>query len=546
MAGCERIAPWGVGLLLAVGCASGLPAGSAGTDDGGSSGEDGSDSGEPVACSPPAVGATPLARLTPAQYANIMRDVLGLEVDVSSLDLPEKVGPFDANISAPVSSALVEQYRGLAEDISAAIDPATVLGCNPVTGHSCLRPMVEDLGLRLFVRPLTTEESIRYTNLADTEPVLADGVRMVVQAMLQSPHLLYRVEVGLPDADADGVTSLNDYELAARLSLFLWNSVPDVALLDAAESGELQTTQGLIDQAERLLSDNRARTVVGDFHIQWLGIDRLAQTAKDDAVYPDFDPQLAAAMEAETRRFSAAVVLQGDGRLETLLTADYSYLEPPLFELYGVTPPADHNPGLPITLDGSPRAGLLTQGSFLATHAHPNQSGPVQRAMVVRTHLLCDPPPPPPADAMVVPPDPDPNATTRESFEQHVADPDCAGCHVLLDGIGLGFEGYDGIGAYRLTDNGLAVDESGELVGTDVDGVFDGVVQLADMLSQSEMVARCVTRQWFRYAHHRSETEQDECTLSRLDDAFASSGQDVRALVLELVQTDAFRLRATP
>ncbi len=543
-----RSGSWAIAVLLAVGCARGADADHAdgGSGDDASTGDagDSGDSGEPTVCDPPSVGATPLPRLTPAQYANVVRDVLGLEVDVSSLDLPEKVGPFDANVATPVSPVLVEQYRSLAEDISAQIDPATTLGCNPAVGHACVQPFVESLGRRLFRRPLTTAETATYANLVVSEAQLSDGVRLLVQTMLQSPNFLYRVEEGLADDDGDGVSELSDYELASRLSFFLWNSGPDVALLDAAEAGMLADGEGLVDQAQRMLDDNRARTAVGDFHVQWLGIDRLPETTKDPTVYPAYDEAMAAAMEAETRRFSSAVVLQGDARLETLLTADYSYLEPPLFELYGITPPADHSPGQPVSLEGSSRAGLLTQGAFLAAHAHPNQSGPVQRAMVVRTHMLCDPPPPPPADAMVIPPEPDPGATTRERFEQHVADPACSGCHTLLDGIGMGFEGFDGIGAHRLTENGLPVDESGQLVGTDIDGPFDGVVELSSLLADSSMVHECVTRQWFRFALGRSEAEADACTLAQLDEAFTASDHDIRALLLQLIRTDAFRLRA--
>lgn len=162
----------------------------------------------------------------------------------------------------------------------------------------------------------------------------------------------------------------------------------------------------------------------------------------------------------------------------------------------------------------------------------------------MRTHLLCNPPPPPPADAMVTPPDPDPEATTREIFEQHTADPACSGCHALIDGIGLGFEGYDGIGAYRAEQNGLSVDQSGVLTGTDVDGEFVGPIELAERLATSDMVRQCVTRQWFRFAFGRNEADQDACTLELLDETFAASGFDVRVLMLELIQTDAFRLRA--
>lgn len=532
------------GLALSLGC-SGDGGGDGGTEGStGTTGEpDSADesSGEPPMCEA-AVGSTPLQRLTPAQYANTVRDVLGYAVDVSALDLPEKVGPFDANFSAPVSTVLVEQYRGLAEQVAAEADVNALLSCDDEA--TCLEPFVQSFGRRLLRRPLTDSEQATYLELAAGEATPVAGARLVVEAMLQAPHFLYQLELGLPDDDADGLVALDGFELATRLSFFLWNSTPDDALLDAAAAGELETSEGLLGQAQRLLADGRARTAVGDFHAQWLGIDHLESTDKDPAVYPEYDEAMARAMRDETRRFTSTVVLQGDGRLQTLLTADYTYLEPPLFELYGITPPAEHHPGMPVSLAGTPRMGLLTQGAFLAAHAHPNQSGPIKRGVEVRTHLLCDPPPPPPVDAMVIPPDPDPDLTTRELFELHTEDPACAGCHSLIDGIGLGFEGFDGIGAYREQQNGMPVDQAGVLVGTDVDGEFEGVAELAERLASSDMVRQCVTRQWFRFAFGRNEAEQDACTLELLDETFAASGYDVRALMLELIQTDAFRLRA--
>ena len=553
-------AAWGVAglLLLAVaGCRDGGGQGSdpgttSGTDGGGTDTgasadgtDDGTDTGEPIGmCPEVTVGATPLRRLTRAQYANAVRDLLGVTADTDILGGDEKVGPFDSNLSAPVSPVQIDQYRSLSEDVAAdaIADLAGILPCQ-AGAPGCTGQFVASFGRRAFRRPLTQDEIDAHVALAEGADTFEDGIRIVLQAMLQSPYFLYRFELDLPDPDATGVVALSDFELASRLSFFLWNSVPDDALLDAAEAGELADAQMLRTQAERLLDDARARESVASFHVQWLGLDELPYLTKDPNVYGTFDETLRDAMVAETRRFSSLVVLEGDGKLRTLLTAPYSYLDGPLYGLYGVTEPPDASVGTPVPLPTDERAGLLTQGSFLAVHAHTNQSGPIDRGATVRTAVLCDPPPPPPPGIDVIPPDPDPNATTREIFEQHTADPTCAGCHELIDGIGLGMEGYDGIGAFREIQNGLPVDQSGELVGTDVDGPFEGAVELAHQLAESEQVRECVSRQWFRYAFGRYESIDDDCSLELLSTQFAASDGDVRDLLLTLVTTDPFRYR---
>lgn len=346
------------GLALSVACSGGGGDGDGGETDGSTSTTSGpesaDESGDGIPVCDPAVGQTPLQRLTPAQYGNAVRDILGYAADVSGLDLPEKVGPFDANFSAPVSTVLVEQYRELAETVAKQADLSEALPCED---EACLESFVGSFGRRAFRRPLTAAEQAIYADLAAQEDTAIEGARVVVEAMLQAPHFLYQLELGLPDDDADGLVALGDYELATRLSFFLWNSTPDDALLDAAAAGELQTGEGLQAQAQRLLADGRARTAVGDFHAQWLGIDHLGDADKDPAVYPQFDGAMAQAMLDETRRFTSTVVLQGDGSLETLLTADYTYLEPPLFELYEIAQPPDHDSGMPVSLAGTSRAG---------------------------------------------------------------------------------------------------------------------------------------------------------------------------------------------
>lgn len=539
-------------LLVAQGCAE-PPAsggGSGGSSTGGELGSSsgfGSESGDAetgstgdapdVSCDEPDVSSTPLRRLTGRQYANAVRDVLGVSVDVDALGADEKAGAFDSNGSAAVSPSSVELYRALAEAVASDIPALTACDGEP---QGCWDALLDGTGRRLFRRPLTEQERGRYIELAQTGVDAADGSRLVVQAMLQSPSFLYHLEFGLPQEGGD-VIPLEPYEVASRLSFFLWNSVPDDELLEAAATGALSSADAVEAQAERLLLDSRAREAIGSFHVQWLGIDHLEDTFKDPGTYPDFSVSMAQAMVAETRRFSELTVLQGDARLGTLLTASHSYLTEPLFELYGVTEPEDFMPGMPVELDPEQRAGLITQGAFLAEHALTNQSGPIQRGVEIRSQFFCDPPPPPPPDANVEPPAPDPDATTRELFEQHTADPTCASCHVLIDGIGLGMENYDGIGRHRTMENGKAVDASGEVLATDIDGTFEGGVELAHQLAQSDQVRECVARQWFRFALGRLESDQDSCSLDTLHTAFAESDSDVRALLVQLVRTDAFR-----
>ncbi len=520
-------------------------------DDGDGSGssdgvDDGTDDGEPSACvDEPSVGEAPLRRLTRKQYANAVRDMMGIAADVEGLDDDEKAGPFDANVTAPVSAVTVEQYRALAEDLAeeAVTMVGEIVSCDPAT-PACGETFVDDFGRRAYRRPLSADERAAYLGVMNEAETFEDGMRLVVQTMLQSPNFLYVVELSLPDPGADDVAVLDGYELASRLSLFLWNSIPDVELLDAAEDGSLDTPEGLRAEATRLLADSRARDAIASFHTQWMGVDELEHATKDPDMFPDWNLTMSAAMKSEMERFAQAVVLQGDGKLETLLSADFSYIDDPLFDLYGVAKPEGHTIGDPVALDPTQRAGLLTQAGFLAAHAHPDQSGPIQRGVEVRTNLLCTPPPPPPPGVNAIPPNPDPDATTREIFEEHTENPECAGCHELIDGIGLGFEGYDAVGAYREMQNGLPVDQSGNVLGSDIDGEFDGAVELANKLATSDDVRSCVARQWFRYAFGRIEdTDGDACSLEVLDSAFAASDYDVRELMVALVETDAFRYR---
>jgi hypothetical protein len=292
-----------------------------------------------------------------------------------------------------------------------------------------------------------------------------------------------------------------------------------------------------------MLKDPRASDALASFHAQWLDLGKLPALTKDPTLFPSFTPALRDAMQAETTGFADYVLRQGDGRLETLLAAPYSILDGPLFELYGVARPAGTTGPTLTQLDPKQRAGLLTQASFLATHAHENQTSPVARGVAVLRNVMCVPMPDPPANVNNAPPDPGPGATTRQRFAAHEMVASCAACHVSIDGIGMGFEGYDAMGASRTMDQGLPVDATGKVVGTDAAGTFDGAVALAQRLAASPDVRLCVARQWFRFALGRMETANDNCSLKGSFDAFDGSNHDVRALLGALATSDAFLYR---
>jgi hypothetical protein len=545
-------------IAIAAGCYHGVSGSGDGDGDEAASGDagddgDGSESGDAnELCADPSVDISPLRRLTRSQYDHTVRDLLGIDGNPSALLAPdEKVGAFFSNASAPVSELVAEQYMRVAEDLAdqAVAHMPTLVPCDPLGADpaACGAEFVDAFGLRAFRRPLTAEERtamIALFELGRADEGFEGGFTLVVQAFLESPQFLYHLEFGLPAAGDENVVALDPYEVASRLSYFLWDSMPDDALFAAAGAGELDTPEALRAHAERLLADPRAALAIASFHMQWLKLDKLATLEKDATVYPSFAPEMRVAMATETARFADHVVRVDDGRLETLLTASYSFLDGPLFALYGVAPPADHDPSVPVELDPTQRAGLLTQASVLATHAHADQSSPVHRGVLVREHLLCEPLNPPPPDVDIVPPEPDPDASTRERFEQHRTDPACAGCHALIDPLGFGFEHYDGIGAYRAEEAGKPVDATGQVVGGDApDTTFDGAIELGQMLAASEQVRTCVAQQWFTYGFGRSRGDGDDCSFDEMYAAFAESGHDIRELLLAMVVTDSFRHR---
>jgi hypothetical protein len=521
--------------LLAVGCTGNIDDGNHGrpTPPGAGGGMVATDA--PRTCGA-RIGPSPLHRLTRLEYDNTVRDLLGEDLGLArDFTEDERAGTFTGNSFTPISEMQFSQYAtaaGAAADRAAAL-ATKIVPCDPASDAAgCAARFIRQFGRKAFRRPLDDAEVARYQSLFDTGRAGADfsnGVRLLVQAMLQSPHFVYLVE---------GPGPLTQHQMAARLSYFLWNAPPDAALATAADGGQLATLAGLRAQARRLLADPRALAMVTDFHTQWLGLERLPKLQKDQTLYREFDG-LRGAIGEETGRFVAEVMSSDGGRLESLLAAPYTVVNGPLGALYGV--PVTGADWRKVPLDPRQRAGLLTQAGFLAAHGALDGSSPIRRGLAVRERLLCAevPVPPPGADQNVPPLTP--STTTRQRFDKHRSVPSCAACHALMDKLGYGFESYDGIGRFRTTENGVTVDDSGELIGTDIDGPFRGAPDLAHRLAQSPRVAECVATQWFRYAFGRLETDLDRCVVDELLKRFKGADLRVADLLLAVVESDAFR-----
>ncbi len=422
---------------------------------------------------------------------------------------------------------------------------ATLLGCDLGADRTgCVSSFVSGFGRRAFRRPLTDAELNRYRTLALSGADASAGVELAMRAMLVSPAFLYRSEMGAPRGD--GTFALSSYELATALSYQLWGTMPDDALLDAAGRGELVDAASREREARRLLADPRAREQVADFADMWLGIEEVAEKTKSSSVYPTWSTDLGADLREETRRFVTHVVFDGSHGLDELFTSQDTFVNERLARHYGISGVTGET-FVRATYPAAQRSGLLGHGSVLATTAHSDQSSPIRRGLFVRQRLLCQSFPLPPPDAGGVP-DVDPSATTRERFAQHTESAACAGCHRYIDPIGFGFEGFDGIGAFRTTEGGRPIDTHGDLndaegLGTGSMAPFTTIPELGAALAAARSPEACFVRQYFRFARGYREVVADRCAIEALTARYRAHG-DLRELMIDLVMSADFATRA--
>ncbi len=403
--------------------------------------------------------------------------------------------------------------------------------------------IIERFATRAYRRPPSTYEAellLRVFDLADRNgEVFEDAVKLMLKAALLSPQFLFRIERD-HSAGVDGAYALDDYELASRLSYFLWSSMPDDELFAAAAQGTLHQPEVLADQARRMLKDRRAQALVENFAGQWLQLRNVLSAQPDEKQFPGFDQGLRQALYDEGMALFGSV-LREDRDLGELIDCDYAFLNERLAKLYGIA--GVSGPQLrKVAITDRTRGGVLGLGAVLVSTSNPSRTSPVKRGKWVMEQLLdLSPPPPPP---MVASLDQQPTTSSaghplsgRQRLEAHRSDAACAGCHLTMDAIGFGLDNFDPIGRWRTDEGGIAIDASGALAGE----AFSGAVGLkAVLLARKGDVIRCLARKLLTYATGRLPIDADELALDRI---VAGSNQRLGGLIIGLVQSYPFRFR---
>lgn len=425
-----------------------------------------------------------------------------------------------------------------------------------LTASADKREVVADVALHAWRRPATDADVDRLLALSPADATLAECVHTALKALLVSPRFLFRVESDRPSsapgaaraeaagaparAEAGDVHALDDWELASRLSYFLWSSMPDDELFTRAARGELHDGRVLDAEVARMLRDARSSSLAHDFAGQWLETRNLDRVAPDATRFPAFDEELRTAMKAETEMFFDAILRENRSVWE-LVDSDFTFVNERLAKHYGI--PGVHGPEMRrVRLQGGPRGGVITQASVLTVTSNPTRTSPVKRGKWILENLIGKPTPPPPPGVGVLDDGHAASSATslRERLARHREDPACSACHARLDPLGFALENFDAVGAWRDRDGEFAIDAGGELI----DGrVFHGPNELKQVLSADDGFVRCLTKKLATYALGRGLTAGDEPAFDALERSLAGKAPTLPDIIVGIVHTDAFRMR---
>ena len=479
-------------------------------------------------------------RLTQLQYLNSARDLLSVDPNAIAVSLPSdpyQNGFNDLEESLQLGTLAAQQYGDAAQAfVTAALsDPATQARLAPCAGPitaNCVGSAVLVFAGRAWHRPLTTDEGSRLQTFVAMQSDPNAALSLGLQAVLTAPQFLMRLE---SSANATTTERISDYDLAARLSYFLWASVPDVALLDAAAAGQLSDQNHLAEQVDRMLDDPKAGVLATDFAAQWLQFFKIDSLQVNDS---NFTPSVRQALRQQAQAVYAAA-LQRNAPITDLLSNQNSFLNDTLANFYGLAPV--HSVSLVAVRMPAERQGILGLAGTLAGGSHLTSTSPVRRGVWVLNNLLCFSIPPPPAEVPALPALGN-GTTERQLLEQHVSNASCASCHNLIDPIGLALQKFDFVGQSRTTDS------SGAQIDTAVtmsDGTaINGSVQLAGYIAQSAKYPPCAASQLTTYALGRVLSTSDHLYVNQIVSAWANQGYGMRDLVHQIVSSNLFTLRS--
>jgi len=497
-----------------------------------------------------------LRRLTSEQYLATVQTLLGVSTD--GMPAIEKVSPaagFPAigASTAAVSSAGVASFEEAARFLAHtsfqdAGARAKLVPCTPVgtSDTACFGKFVASFGARAFRRPLTADESSRYTtataSIAAATGDAWQGLEAITSAFLQSPSFLYLAELGAPDPQSAGRYKYTGYEMASRLSYFLTNDMPDDTLFAAAASGALDTPDGVQAQAQRLLGLPAARQAVQTFFATLLSLDNLDTLSRPTALFPRYTPTLGPAMKQETELVVDDLVFARDGAYSQLFDQTETFVNAELAGLYGLPAPAGTGFSRVTLPASSHRAGLLGQAGVLAARDHSDGTSPTRRGLFVLTRLLCQDLPLAPPAGLDIPPPPTGLLTARQKLTQHATNPTCAGCHQITDPVGFSLEHFDAMGVWRDDDHGLTIDDTGVIDGT----TYAGAIGLGGVLRDHPALGPCLIQSLYGVGVGHLATDFDRAPFAALVDAWQANGGRIRATLASIVASDGFRYGPVP
>ncbi|HKQ69642.1 MAG TPA: DUF1592 domain-containing protein [Polyangiaceae bacterium] len=497
-------------------------------------------------------GRITLHRLNSAEYNNTVQDLFGTALrPADTFPVDDRGDGFD-NIASVLSLSPLHlsMYQSAAakladEALSVPAQRARLVSCDLATGEACARTALTAFLPRAWRRPVESAEIDKYLAFVTLAKSTGDsyeaGFSLAVQAALLSPNFVFRVEVD-PAPASTAPHPVGSFELASRLSYFLWSTMPDDQLFAAAKAGTLTDPTTLKGEVARMMASNKAQALVDNFAGQWLYTRKVDEATPDAKVFPSFDEPLRAAMKTETQLLFREIAF-GGLPANQLLTADFAYANDRLIKHYGLPLPGGAEfKKIPVT-PSDHRGGLLGQAGLLTVTSHPARTSPVLRGKWILTELLCKDIPPPPPDVNIKLEDGPAAAgkTVRERLEAHVQNARCASCHRLMDPIGFGLENYDAIGAYRTMDGDSAVDSRGLLNGNP----FNGLTELATLISADPEFSRCTAQKLYTYALGRAPELEDSnhldaTTLASIADAFVKGGYKFADLVAGVVTSRPF------
>jgi hypothetical protein len=497
-------------------------------------------------------GRVTLRRLNRTEYNNTIRDLVGVDFQPAK-DFPaDDIGYGFDNIGdvLALSPLLLEKYLAAAETIVERAwqspEAKQRILIRPLDGdkkRENVRAVVENFARRAFRRPALPEEVdklLKFVELAEQSGDSTEkGVQLAVQAALVSPHFLFRVEMIRGGRKDNPIQPLTNYELASRLSYFLWSTMPDEELFQLAGKGQFKGE--LDNQVKRMLRDPKARALTDNFAGQWLQLRNLANLTPDPELFPNFDDALRQAMVKETELFFEAVVREDRSVLD-FIDADFTFVNERLAKHYGI--PGVVGPEFrKVQLTGEQRGGILTQASVLSVTSNPTRTSPVKRGKWILDNILNTPPPPPPPTVPELSEDQADvaSAPLRKRMEIHRTNPDCAQCHQRMDPLGFGLENYDAVGGWRTKDGKFDIDPSGTLPGG---ATFNGPKGLRAVIKSKENeFRRCLADKLLTYALGRGVEPSDKCALDNICQAVQNNHNRFSALVLAVVNSDPFLYR---